>query len=369
MSTTTTDSATTDPQGHLDPNKPLALDGITVVDFTRVLAGPTCTRMLADAGARVIKIERPGTGDDTRLMGPYAADGVSEYYRFANLGKESIALNLKDPGDLALVKSMIARADVVVENFRPGVMARLGLDPANLVKQHPRLIVCSVSEFGQYGPMHQQAAYDTVIQAIAGIMDGTGTEDGGPTRVGTSISDILAGSRSSQRRGRRGARPGRSPRTRPVLPRGWCSRASRRPSGPSPLVPFRPERPGARSQVVPVCQPGDGVPREAHRPDNQYARAVGDLLGVLVVVARPVQPVCRWLDVPRTDEVFGFPEHRTLGAGLRLDAEADLRLFRYHADRESAHGDVRTPPGVMEISTGMDGEQLPVEEDRLLFGH
>jgi CoA:oxalate CoA-transferase len=188
--TTTTDSAAAGPQGHLDPNKPLALDGITVVDFTRVLAGPTCTRMLADAGARVIKIECPGTGDDTRLMGPYAADGVSEYYRFANLGKESIALNLKDPGDLALTKSMIARADVVVENFRPGVMARLGLDPAELVKQYPRLIVCSISGFGQYGPMHQQAAYDTVIQAIAGIMDGTGAEDGG---VGTSISDILAG--------------------------------------------------------------------------------------------------------------------------------------------------------------------------------
>jgi CoA:oxalate CoA-transferase len=193
MSTTTTDSAATGPQGHLDPNKPQALDGITVIDFTHVLAGPTCSRMLADAGARVIKIERPGTGDDTRLMGPFAADGTSEYYRFANLGKESITLDLTDPGDFALVKSMIARADVVVENFRPGVMARLGLGPADLVKEHSRLIVCSISGFGQYGPMHQQSAYDTVIQAIAGIMDGTGEPDGGPTRVGTSISDILAG--------------------------------------------------------------------------------------------------------------------------------------------------------------------------------
>ena len=178
---------------HLDPNKPRALEGVTVVDFTRVLAGPTCTRMLADAGARVIKVERPGTGDDTRLMGPFAADGTSEYYRFANLGKESIALNLKDPTDLALVKAMIAQADVVVENFRPGVMTGLGLDPAELVREHPRLIVCSVSGFGQYGPLHQQAAYDTVIQAISGIMDATGEPDGGPTRVGTSISDILAG--------------------------------------------------------------------------------------------------------------------------------------------------------------------------------
>jgi CoA:oxalate CoA-transferase len=181
------------PDEHLDPAKPHALEHITVVDFTRVLAGPTCTRMLADAGARVIKIERPGAGDDTRQMGPFASDGTSEYYRFANLGKESIAVNLKDPGDLALVESMIAKADVVVENFRPGVMARLGLDPAKLVQEYPRLIVCSISGFGQYGPLHLQAAYDTVIQAISGIMDSTGEPDGGPTRVGTSISDILGG--------------------------------------------------------------------------------------------------------------------------------------------------------------------------------
>ena len=139
------------PEEHLDPGKPHALEHITVVDFTRVLAGPTCSRMLADAGARIIKVERPGTGDDTRQMGPFASDGTSEYYRFANLGKESIALNLKDPDDLALVKSMIAKADVVVENFRPGVMAKLGLDPAQLVREHPRLIVCSISGFGQYG--------------------------------------------------------------------------------------------------------------------------------------------------------------------------------------------------------------------------
>jgi CoA:oxalate CoA-transferase len=185
--------AATSPHGHLDPTKPYPLSGYTAIDFSRVLAGPTCGRMLADAGARVIKVERPGSGDDSRLMGPFAADGSSEYYRFANLGKESIALDLTDPTDHALVKRMIARADVVVENFRPGVMAKLNLDPAKLVEEFPRLIVCSISGFGQYGPMHQQAAYDTVIQAISGIMDGTGAEDGGPTRVGTSLSDILAG--------------------------------------------------------------------------------------------------------------------------------------------------------------------------------
>ncbi|RAY16945.1 CoA transferase [Actinomadura craniellae] len=193
MTTVTTARGAATPDEHRDPGKPHALEHITVVDFTRVLAGPTCTRMLADAGARVIKIERPGTGDDTRQMGPFASDGTSEYYRFANLGKESIALNLKDPGDLRLTKAMIAKADVVVENFRPGVMAKLGLDPAELVQENPRLIVCSISGFGQYGPLHLQAAYDTVIQAISGIMDSTGEPDGDPTRVGTSISDILGG--------------------------------------------------------------------------------------------------------------------------------------------------------------------------------
>jgi len=182
-----------DGHGHFDTSKPHTLEGLLVIDFTHVLSGPTCTRMLADAGARVIKIERPGKGDDTRQMGPFAKDGTSEYYRFANLGKESIALNLKDPDDMALVRAMIAKADVVVENFRPGVMARLGLDPEKLVEQHPRLIVCSISGFGQYGPMHDQAAYDTVIQALSGIMDSTGFPDGPPTRVGTSISDIGAG--------------------------------------------------------------------------------------------------------------------------------------------------------------------------------
>jgi CoA:oxalate CoA-transferase len=180
-------------QEHLNAGAPYPLSDITVIDFSRVLAGPTCGRMLADAGARVIKIERPETGDDTRVMAPFADDGTSEYYRFANLGKESIALDLKNEEDLAIVKRMLAKADVVVENFRPGVMTKLGLDPSDLVEEFPRLIVCSISGFGQYGPMHQQAAYDTVVQAISGIMDATGEPDGGPTRVGTSVADIQAG--------------------------------------------------------------------------------------------------------------------------------------------------------------------------------
>lgn len=167
---------------HLDKEKPYPLAGILVVDFTHVLSGPTCTRMLADAGARVIHIERK-TGDDTRHMGPYIADGSSEYFRICNAGKESIAL----------AEKMIAKADVVVENFRPGVMARLGFDPEEMVKKYPKLIFASVSGFGQYGPWSKQAAYDTIIQAVSGLMDATGEPNGKPTRVGTSVSDVVAG--------------------------------------------------------------------------------------------------------------------------------------------------------------------------------
>lgn len=177
---------------HLDKDKPYPLSGLLVVDFTHVLSGPTCTRMLADAGARVLHIERK-TGDDTRHMGPYIEDGSSEYFRICNAGKESIALDLKDPKDHALVEKMIAKADVVVENFRPGLMKRLGFGTDEMVKKYPKLIFASISDFGQYGPWSKQAAYDTIVQAVSGLMDATGIPDGKPTRVGTSVSDVLAG--------------------------------------------------------------------------------------------------------------------------------------------------------------------------------
>jgi len=169
------------------------LTGITVIDFTHVLSGPFCTMMLADQGARVIKIERPDTGDDSRAFGPFYEDNSSVYFFFVNRGKESIAMDLKNPEDMALLKRMFAKADVVVENFSPGAMTRLGLDPAELVKEFPRLIFCSISGFGQYGPLHKSPAYDTVVQALSGLMSVTGEPNGGPTRVGTSIGDLSAG--------------------------------------------------------------------------------------------------------------------------------------------------------------------------------
>ena len=128
------------------------LDGITIVDLTRVLSGPYCTMLLADMGARVIKIEQPGKGDDTRHWGPPFADGESAYFLSINRNKESVTLDFKAPEGRGALEQLIAKADVVVENFRPGTMAKLALDYATLGPRHPRLIYCSISGFGQTGP-------------------------------------------------------------------------------------------------------------------------------------------------------------------------------------------------------------------------
>lgn len=178
---------------RLGMDRPFPLEGILVIDLSRLLAGPVCGRMLADGGARVIHVERTGRGDDSRMLPPFTKDNVSEYYRIANTGKESVTLDFKDPADMELLKHMIAEADVLLENFRPGVMGRLGLDPEELVEWHPRLIVASISGFGQWGPMAEQAAYDTVVQAYSGIMDLTGYPERTAVRVGTSVSDMVAG--------------------------------------------------------------------------------------------------------------------------------------------------------------------------------
>lgn len=169
-----------------------ALKGIMVLDLTRVLAGPFCTMLLAELGARVIKIEAPPSGDDSRQFGPFLGS-ASAYFLSLNRGKESLALNLKDPGDRALFMRLLARADVLVENFRPGAMERLGLGWEHLHERHPRLIYAALSGFGQTGPRANQPAYDLVIQAMGGIMSLTGQPGDPPTRVGSSIGDITAG--------------------------------------------------------------------------------------------------------------------------------------------------------------------------------
>jgi CoA:oxalate CoA-transferase len=168
------------------------LSGILVVDLTRVLAGPFCTMLLADLGARVIKVEAPGRGDDARRIGPFV-DGLSAYFLSLNRGKESLALDLQSAPDRSLFERLLARADVLAENFRPGVMQRLGYGWEELERRHPRLVMASISGFGQTGPYAQRPAYDVIAQAMGGIMSLTGHPGSGPTRVGTSSGDITAG--------------------------------------------------------------------------------------------------------------------------------------------------------------------------------
>ena len=168
------------------------LSDIVVIDLTRVLAGPFCTLLLADLGARVIKVELPGKGDDSRAYGPFVA-GKSGYFVAQNRGKESIALDLKRAEDVAILHRMLARADVLAENFRPGTMERLGLGWQRLELRYPRLIYAAASGFGQTGPYSGRPAYDVIAQAMGGMMSLTGHEGGPPTRVGSAIGDLGAG--------------------------------------------------------------------------------------------------------------------------------------------------------------------------------
>jgi len=168
------------------------LSGVTVLDLTHVLAGPFCSHTLQDLGARVIKVERPGLGDDTRAFPPFVND-TSGYFAALNSGKQSIALDLKSPTDRGILDRLLVRADVILENYRPGVMERLGYGWEKLHAKYPRLIYGAVSGFGHTGPDAAKPAYDMVVQARGGVMSITGEEGGPPVRVGASIGDIVAG--------------------------------------------------------------------------------------------------------------------------------------------------------------------------------
>jgi crotonobetainyl-CoA:carnitine CoA-transferase CaiB-like acyl-CoA transferase len=174
------------------------LSGLTVVDLTRVLSGPYCTMLLADMGARVIKIEQPGRGDDTRAWGPPFVSGESAYFLSINRNKESLTLDLKRPEARPVLDSLIDRADVLVENFRPGTMDRLGLGYGDVAKRWPRLVYCSISGFGQTGPRRAEPGYDAVIQAEGGLMSITGDAEGPPFRLGVAIADIVSGMFAAQ---------------------------------------------------------------------------------------------------------------------------------------------------------------------------
>jgi crotonobetainyl-CoA:carnitine CoA-transferase CaiB-like acyl-CoA transferase len=181
--------------GMVANSGPLA--GITVVDLTRAMAGPYATLMLADAGADVVKIERPGSGDDTRGWGPpfvgEPGEQESAYFLSVNRSKRSVELDLKNDADLERLRTLIASADVVAENFRPGVMERLGLGEEALAELNPRLVVLSITGFGEGGPDGHRSGFDQILQGEGGLMSVTGPVGGPPTKVGVPIADILAG--------------------------------------------------------------------------------------------------------------------------------------------------------------------------------
>ena len=168
------------------------LKNLLVVDLTRVLVGPYCTMILSDLGARVIKIEAPETGDDSRKFGPFVKD-QSAYFMSLNRGKESIALNLKNEDDKKIFEKILSRADILVENFKPGTLEKWGYGWKDICKKYPKLIYASASGFGQTGPLKDLPAYDMVVQGMGGLMSVTGQPNSEPTRVGTSIGDITAG--------------------------------------------------------------------------------------------------------------------------------------------------------------------------------
>lgn len=176
-----------------------ALTGVRVLDLSRILAGPTATQLLGDLGADVIKVERPGRGDDTRAWGPpfvenaNGSQGVSSYFSCANRNKRSIAIDLAQAEGVALVKRLAAHSDVLVENYKVGDLARRGLGYEDLRQTHPRLVYCSITGFGQTGPRAAQTGYDILAQAMGGIMSLTGEASGPPSKVGVGIADVMCG--------------------------------------------------------------------------------------------------------------------------------------------------------------------------------
>jgi formyl-CoA transferase len=173
--------------------KPGPLDGVRVLDLTRVVAGPYCSMFLGDLGAEVVKVEQPGAGDDTRGWGPPFAGGESAYYLCINRNKKSLTLDLKSKRAVELLRELVKSTDVILENFRPGTMERLGLGEKELRALNPRLIYASLTGFGADGPMSDWPGYDLIVQAWGGLMSITGTPDGEPVKVGVAIIDLVAG--------------------------------------------------------------------------------------------------------------------------------------------------------------------------------
>ncbi|XP_045877090.1 succinate--hydroxymethylglutarate CoA-transferase isoform X3 [Meles meles] len=179
------------PQSDTDNMKPL--EGVKILDLTRVLAGPFATMNLGDLGAEVIKVERPGVGDDTRTWGPPFVGTESTYFLSVNRNKKSIAVNIKDPKGVKIIKELAAVCDVFVENYVPGRLSAMGLGYEDIDKIAPHIVYCSITGYGQTGPLSQRAGYDAVASAVSGLMHITGPEDGDPVRPGVAMTDLATG--------------------------------------------------------------------------------------------------------------------------------------------------------------------------------
>jgi crotonobetainyl-CoA:carnitine CoA-transferase CaiB-like acyl-CoA transferase len=174
------------------------LSGVKVLDLTRIVSGPFATMLLGDLGAEIIKIEEPVSGDESRTYGPPFINGESAYFLSVNRNKKSCAINLKTPEGIALIRELALKSDVLIENFRPGTLKKFGLSYEELKKHNPGLIYCAITGFGHTGPDSHRPGYDLIIQGESGVMDITGDPDGPPTKVGTSIADLLTGQYASQ---------------------------------------------------------------------------------------------------------------------------------------------------------------------------
>ncbi|QNK53820.1 CoA transferase [Dermacoccus sp. PAMC28757] len=327
------------------------LDGIKVADFSRVLAGPLTTMTLADLGAQVLKIERPGVGDDTRHWGPPWTTHSSSYFESVNRTKRSIGLDLKDPEDLAVAREIAAEADVVVENLKSGTMARLGLGYEDLAEANPGLVYCSITGFGS-GEGASMAGYDFLVQAVGGLMSITGDAEGEPMKVGVALVDVLTGKDAvigilaalNER-----SRSGRGQHLEVTLLTSLLGSLVNQSS--SYLATGRsPARMGnAHPSIAPyeLLQTGDGPLAVACGNDGQFARLT-EVLGVPQLA---------------TDERFATNPERVAHRD-DLVRELEAALAAASADEWSARlGEVGVPAGVVgDIASAIDlAERLGLE--------